>query len=148
MISQESSINLSIGREIFGDTHVTEHSNAGTIIDAAEKRVRSASFPALSFRDIAQDVGVKSASVHYHFRKKEDSGEALIDNYTERFRINLEKIDRRDLNLAIDEFVSLYADGLIIDEAICMCAILGAEALGLPPSIKDRTKGFFEMNAL
>lgn len=40
------------------------------ILAAAEKRVRHVGYNAVSFRDLAADVGVKSSSVHYHFLKK------------------------------------------------------------------------------
>ncbi|WP_305988202.1 TetR/AcrR family transcriptional regulator [Roseibium sp. MMSF_3544] len=117
------------------------------IIAAAEKRVRNAGFPAMSFRDVAQDVGIKSASVHYHFPTKEDLGEALLDSYIERFRARLEAIPQDNLKAALDQFIELYGDGLVMDEAICLCAILGAEALGLPADMNRKTRAFFEMNA-
>ena len=41
------------------------------IMDAAERRMRSGGFNGFSFRDIADDVGVKSSSVHYHFPTKD-----------------------------------------------------------------------------
>ncbi|WP_157628311.1 helix-turn-helix domain-containing protein, partial [Ensifer sp. BR816] len=40
-------------------------------MDAAEERIRRAGYSGFSFREIAADVGVKSASVHYHFPTKE-----------------------------------------------------------------------------
>jgi TetR/AcrR family transcriptional repressor of nem operon len=61
------------------------------ILDAAEKRVRGAGFSAMSFRDLASDVGIKSASVHYHFPTKPDLGEALVDRYTSQFKEHLER---------------------------------------------------------
>jgi TetR/AcrR family transcriptional repressor of nem operon len=116
------------------------------IIAAAEKRVRNTGFPAMSFRDIAQDVGIKSASVHYHFPTKADLGEAILDRYSEKFQTRLNEIDQTDLYVAIAQFIQLYGDALVVDEAICLCAVLGAEALGLPTGMNDRTKAFFEMN--
>ena len=47
------------------------------ILSAAEKRVRAVGFNAVSFRDLANDVGVKSSSVHYHLPRKQDLGEQL-----------------------------------------------------------------------
>jgi len=88
------------------------------ILDAAEKRVRGAGFSAMSFRDLASDVGIKSASVHYHFPTKPDS------------------------------YVALYSQALVLDETICLCAIMGAEAIGLPKNVNQKTKAFFKMNRL
>jgi len=63
------------------------------ILSAAEKRVRTVGFNAVSFRDLANDVGVKSSSVHYHFPQKEDLGEQLVKRYSERFQARLDQID-------------------------------------------------------
>ena len=54
------------------------------ILDAAEKRARMAGYHGFSFRDVAEDVGIKSSSVHYHFPTKGDLCEALARRYTVR----------------------------------------------------------------
>ena len=116
------------------------------ILIAAEKRVRRAGFSELSFRDLANDVGIKSASVHYHFPTKPDLGEALVTRYAEQFKVELDTIDLDDLQSALEGFVALYSNALVLNEAICLCAVMGAEAIGLPENVNQRTKAFFEMN--
>ena len=116
------------------------------ILDAAEKRVRKAGFFETSFRDLAADVGIKSASVHYHFPTKPDLGEALVARYADNFKAQLDKIDTSDMRSALDEFVALYAGALVLGESVCLCAIMGAEAIGLPENVRTRTEAFFEMN--
>lgn len=116
------------------------------ILKAAEKRVRAGGFSEMSFRDVATDVGIKSASVHYHFPTKPDLGAALVEAYTQRFGARLEAIDSSHPTNALDAFIGLYADALVLDQSICLCAIMGAEAIGLPPGINDRTRAFFQMN--
>jgi TetR/AcrR family transcriptional repressor of nem operon len=118
------------------------------ILRAAEKRVRGAGFAAMSFRDLAEDVGIKSASVHYHFPTKPDLGEALVDDYTRQFKEHLDEIDTEALKAALENFVALYSDALVVDESICLCAIMGAEAIGLPKNVNQKTKTFFEMNRI
>ena len=116
------------------------------ILIEAEKRVRSAGFSEMSFRDLANDVGIKSASVHYHFPTKPDLGEALVARYAEQFKSELDKIDRNDLHTALESFVALYSNALVLNKSICLCAVMGAEAIGLPENVNQRTKAFFEMN--
>ena len=116
------------------------------ILQAAEDRVRGAGFAEMSFRDLAKDVGIKSASVHYHFPTKPDLGEALVQRYAEQFEVHLEKIDQDDLQKALDGFVALYSQALVLNESICLCAVMGAEAIGLPENVNQRTKAFFAMN--
>ena len=56
----------------------------GALLNAAERRVRRSGYNAVSFRDLADDVGIKSASVHYHFPQKADLGVALVERYARR----------------------------------------------------------------
>ena len=117
-----------------------------SILDAAEMRVRAVGYNAVSFRELAEDVGVKSASVHYHFPQKTDLGVQLVERYAERFKASLDTIDRSDLLAAISAFLTLYANALIVGESMCLCAVLGAEANGLPPEINAKVRSFFLMN--
>lgn len=114
-----------------------------SILDAAEQRMRSVGYNAVSFRDLATDVNIKSASIHYYFPTKADLGAHLVDRYAQRFQEGLGEIDPADLQGAIGGFLRLYADALIVGETMCLCAVLGAEANGLPGSVKDRVGGFF-----
>lgn len=116
------------------------------IVQAAERRVRASGFAEMSFRDVATDVGVKSASVHYHFPTKADLGVAIVANYTKRFSQALDGIDTSDPMTAFDAYAALYDVALVVDESVCLCAIMGAESIGLPQTVNDQTRAFFQMN--
>ena len=47
------------------------------ILNVAESMIRVAGFNGFSTRDVANAVGIKSASVHYHFPTKADIGVAV-----------------------------------------------------------------------
>ncbi len=57
---------------------------AELIMDAAEPRMRGAGFNGFSFREIADDVGIQSSSVHYHFPTKEKLAAAVVHRYGDR----------------------------------------------------------------
>ncbi len=118
------------------------------ILSAAEKRVRAVGFHAVSFRDLANDVGVKSSSVHYHFPTKEELGERLVKRYSERFHARLDQIDVEEVGPigALEAFIALYAEALVVGESVCLCAILGAEANSLPGRINAGIQAFFQAN--
>lgn len=116
------------------------------ILHAAERRVRASGFAEMSFRDVATDVGVKSASVHYHFPTKADLGVAIVADYAKRFSQALDRIDTTDALAAFDAYAALYDVALVVDEAICLCAIMGAESIGLPQPVNDQTRAFFQVN--
>lgn len=123
-------------------------SSATKILDIAERRMRQSGYNAVSYRDIAAEMGIKSASLHYHFQKKEDLGVALVQRYAENFSRNLFNstimTDTPAEELAV--FVNLYRTALVDHQLVCLCAVLGAEAPGLPETVTNEVRDFFEEN--
>jgi len=122
--------------------------SANRILDIAEVNMRRAGYNAVSFRDIASEMGMKSASLHYHFPKKEDMGVALVQRYAANFAKALYQstimTDTPKEKLAV--FVNLYRIALEDHQLICLCAVLGAEAQGLPAVVTSEVKIFFTEN--
>lgn len=123
-------------------------SSADHILDAAELRMRQEGYNAVSFRDIAADVGIKSASLHYHFPKKADLGVALVQRYTETFHKLLAEETKalKDSAAMIDVFIELHRRALRDQGLLCLCAVFGAEARGLPKEVTKGVRDFFETN--
>ena len=123
-------------------------SSATKILDIAERRMRLAGYNAVSYRDIAGEMGIKSASLHYHFQKKEDLGVALVKRYAANFSKALYQstimTDTPAQDLAV--FVNLYRMAVEDHHLVCLCAVLGAEAPGLPEPVTDEVRAFFEEN--
>ena len=55
------------------------------ILKRAEHYLQRAGYASFSFRTLAADLDIKSASVHYYFKSKEDLGVALLDGYRSKF---------------------------------------------------------------
>src|SRR5512144_3174565 len=58
---------------------------AEQILDIAETLIQTRSYSAFSYQDIADALGIRKASIHYHFATKADLGVAVVDRYVERF---------------------------------------------------------------
>ena len=56
---------------------MTANDTRQTIMNAARATVQARGYNALSFRELAKEVGIKSASIHYYFPTKGDLGAAL-----------------------------------------------------------------------
>ena len=52
------------------------------------------SYGAFSYQDIADALGIRKASIHYHFASKAELGAAVADRYTRRFATALAALDR------------------------------------------------------
>lgn len=120
------------------------------IIAAAERRMREGGFHGFSFREIAADVGIKSASVHYHFPTKENLAAAVVRAYTDRFMAALG--DPADPERTPADLIAVYVDlfrrALLEDHRMCLCGVLATEASALPPGINAEAREFFERNLM
>ena len=118
------------------------------ILDVAERMARTGGYNSFSFREIAKDVGIKSASVHYHFPGKEELGVAVARRYTDRFLAALGDPDDPALTpeALMRRYVDTYRKSLIDDGLMCLCGIFGAEIAHLPRSVAGEAKHFFERN--
>ena len=118
------------------------------LLDAAESSMRERGYHAVSFRDLAELLQIKSASVHYHFRQKEDLGVALVQRYQQRF---FEAVAARAGSSgsgadSIAAFCACYRAALVESSHLCLCAMLGAESKGLPSPVAAAVNGFFASN--
>ncbi len=117
------------------------------ILDAAERLVQQRGFNGFSYADVAGELGVTKASLHYHFPGKAELGEALIARYAERFLAALERIDgaRLAAPAKLSEYAALYTEVLRQDR-MCLCGMLAADYETLPPPMRDAILRFFDHN--
>ncbi|WP_331375685.1 TetR/AcrR family transcriptional regulator [Sinorhizobium chiapasense] len=112
------------------------------IMDAAEERIRRAGYSGFSFREIAVDVGVKSASVHYHFPTKEKLAAAVARRYTDRF---LAAVDHQIAggDDIVEAWRQVFRVALHRDGRMCLCGALGATSQDLAGEVREEVKRFF-----
>jgi TetR/AcrR family transcriptional repressor of nem operon len=131
---------------------VTQARDVGTdtarqILDAAEKLVQVRGFNAFSYADVAGQLGITNAALHYYFPGKADLGEALIGRYTKRFSGALNEIGASlaDPLSRLDAYAELYA-GVLRSQRMCLCGMLAAEHETLPAGMQSLVADFFEKN--
>ncbi len=120
---------------------------ASRILDTAETLVQVRGFNGFSYADIAADLQVTKAALHYHFAGKADLGEALITRYASRFGEALAAIDA-DGGPALRK-LACYADlymRVLTEHKMCLCGMLAAEYQTLPRAMRDAVIRFFDTN--
>jgi TetR/AcrR family transcriptional repressor of nem operon len=124
-----------------------EPRTADRILDIAERLVQVRGFNNFSYADIATELGITKASLHYHFPGKAELGQALITRYAQRFSDALKQIDRDlpDAGAKLAAYAKLYAEVLRGDR-MCMCGILAAEYQTLPGPMRTAVIDFFDEN--
>jgi TetR/AcrR family transcriptional repressor of nem operon len=118
---------------------------ASQILDVAERLVQIRGFNGFSYADIASELGISKASLHYHFAGKAELGQALVARYAARFAEALEGIDERgdDAVAKLEAYASIYAE-VLRDGRMCLCGMLAAEYDTLPKPMKNAIIGFFD----
>jgi TetR/AcrR family transcriptional repressor of nem operon len=120
---------------------------ASRILDSAESLVQNRGFNGFSYADVAGELSLTTASLHYHFPGKAELGRALITRYAQRFTAALAVIDERggDAPAKLRAYARLYAD-VLRDHRMCLCGMLAAEYQTLPAPMRDAVIGFFDEN--
>ena len=62
-----------------------ERNTAERILDVGERLVQSRGYNAFSYADVAAELDVTKAALHYHYAGKAELGEALLSRYVTRF---------------------------------------------------------------
>jgi TetR/AcrR family transcriptional repressor of nem operon len=122
---------------------------AERILDTAQRLAQTCGFNGFSYADIALQLGVTKASLHYHFPSKAELGRALIARYRERFVEALAAIDHRGGKATgkLRSYVKLYHEVMHLDR-MCLCGMFAAEYATLPPAMQEELRRFFDANEL
>ena len=117
------------------------------VLDAAERLVQVRGFNGFSYADIAAELHITKASLHYHFATKADLGEALITRYAARFFAALDAADTDGTSAPakLSAYAKLYAD-VLSQQRMCLCGMLAAEYPTLPGPMQSAVLEFFDHN--
>jgi len=124
-----------------------QSSAATAILDVAERLAQTRGYNGFSYADIAAELDVTKASLHYHFPSKEALGRALVERYRTAFAGALDAIDRSAGEPAamLRGYVDLYRS-VMANDRMCLCGMLAAEFSTLPASMQAELIRFFDMN--
>jgi TetR/AcrR family transcriptional regulator, transcriptional repressor for nem operon len=120
---------------------------AERILDVAEQLVQMRGFNAFSYADVATELGMTKAALHYHYPGKAELGEALISRYTDRFAQALSAIEAEPAPAPakLEAYLGLYVDVLRAGR-MCLCGMLAAEYETLTQGLRQSILRFFDDN--
>ncbi|MBC7594723.1 MAG: TetR/AcrR family transcriptional regulator [Kineosporiaceae bacterium] len=120
---------------------------ASRILDVAERLVQLRGYNAFSYADVAAELGLTKAALHYHFASKAALGIALINRHTSRFFATLADVDSLGPTAAarVTGYTELYAR-VLRQHRMCLCGMLAADYLTLPEPMRAAVIAFFNRN--
>lgn len=116
---------------------------AERLMDLAEAHIRESGYGGFSFRELAAEIGIKSASVHHHFPTKSSMTEAVVRRYADRFFILVAPVPGEGPRDAVEAYRAAFRADLERDGLMCLCGVLGAETGALSPEVSGATESFF-----
>lgn len=117
------------------------------IMDTAEGFIVQGGYNAFSFRDIADAVGIKSASVHYHYPTKADLVSAVMVRYTEDFSSQLPNPNNEKIaaNVLLNGFINGFKTKIVEQRNMSLCTMLTSNKSGLPESVCVELAAFYKL---
>ena len=117
------------------------------LLDHAEQIARSRGFDGFSYADLATAVGIRKASIHYHFPTKALLAEALIDRYHENIMGICQEIDQAH-NSGADRLmalINLYRNALNEGKTLCLCIAFTTSRESLSDGVINKIGEFRQM---
>ncbi|MCW5737575.1 MAG: TetR/AcrR family transcriptional regulator [Enhydrobacter sp.] len=118
------------------------------ILAAARRTAQAHGYGGLNFRDLAAQVGIKAASIHYHFPSKADLGAAVARRYWEDTAAGLEALLARTANpvRCLQQYPDIFRRSLESGNRMCLCSFMAAEYDDLPEAVKQEVQTFADVN--
>jgi TetR/AcrR family transcriptional repressor of nem operon len=123
-------------------------SSSDRILAAATRIAQAHGYSGLNVRALAEEVGIKAASLYHHFPSKADLAAAVAKRYWEDSVATLEALsaDTPDAASALRRYPQTFRKSLENDNRICLCSFMTAEYDDLPDGVKTEVQAFADVN--
>jgi TetR/AcrR family transcriptional repressor of nem operon len=118
------------------------------ILAAARRAAQAHGYNGLNFRDLAEDVGIRAASIYHHFPSKADLAEAVAKRYWEDAAVALEALlaESTDPASALRRYPETFRWALENENRMCLSGFMAAEYDDLPEAVKKEVQTFADVN--
>lgn len=118
------------------------------ILATAKKAAQSRGYAGLNFRELAEGVGIKHASLYYYFATKADLGAAVAQRYWQDTAGVLEELlaHAGSAEAALRDYPKIFRKSLEDDNRLCLVSFMSAEYDELPDNVKAQVQAFADVN--
>lgn len=106
-------------------------------LDLGRHYLQTLGFNGFSFQTIADELGIKKASLHYHFASKEDMGIALIMDYELAYEKWTKKVSSLSAKEKLEQMLNVFCKMGLDHNKICPAGVLSADFNTLPENMKE-----------
>ena len=118
------------------------------ILSEARQMAQAHGYNGMNFRELADRVGIKPASIYHHFASKADLGAAVAKRYWEDAAANLDAIHEKeaDPKAALRRYPEVFRRSLEIENRLCLGSFMSAEHDDLPKVVMKEVQTFTDVN--
>lgn len=118
------------------------------ILAAAKTAAQKHGYNGINFRNLGEAVGVKSASIYYHFSSKAELGAAVAARYWQDTAAVLQGIreSNPDPFDSLKTYPSIFRMSLEDGNRLCLSSFMAAEYEDLPQLVMREVKAFADIN--
>lgn len=118
------------------------------ILAAAKSAAQLHGYSGINYRSIADEVGIRNASIYYHFPSKAALGSAVARRYWEDTSTALARIrtTHADPRECLQVFPSIFRKSLENANRLCLSSFMAAEYEDLPDEVTAEVRAFADIN--
>jgi TetR/AcrR family transcriptional regulator, transcriptional repressor for nem operon len=123
-------------------------SSKEAILASAKRAAQAHGYGGLNFRDLADEVGIKAASIYHHFPSKADLGAAVAKRYWQDTAAALDALlaEAGDPRSALRRYPQTFRRALESGNRMCLASFMAAEADDVPDAVKTEVRTFADVN--
>jgi TetR/AcrR family transcriptional regulator, transcriptional repressor for nem operon len=118
------------------------------ILLAAREAAMAYGYGGINFRDLAEAVGIKAASINYYFANKALLGEAVARRYWEDIARDLETLSNSTKSPmeALRQYPGIFRLSLERNNRMCLSSFMATEYDALPEQVLKEVQAFADVN--
>lgn len=114
------------------------------ILDVAERLTQTHGFNGFSYIDLANEVGIKTSSIHYHFKHKDDLAAALVERVHQQHAEGFRAIEAsNETTEARLRAVIAYFQDYIANGKYCLCGMIAVEFQSVSTHVATLVQAYF-----
>jgi TetR/AcrR family transcriptional repressor of nem operon len=123
-------------------------SSSDRILSVATRIAQAHGYGGLNLRTLAEEVGIKAASLYHHFPSKADLAAAVARRYWEDSAATLEALSATipDPTDCLRSYPKTFRKSLESDNRMCLSSFMTAEYDDLPDVVKKEVQTFSDVN--
>lgn len=114
------------------------------LLEVASYLTQERGFGGFSYQDLAAEVGIKTSSIHYYFRSKDDLAVALVE-YTHELHDEIFQNFQESILYPKDRLEALidFFQNYITEKKFCLCGMLVAELNSVSGDVRNKLNKYF-----